>query len=196
MTDNNLTANRHYPQPSPEHFLSEDVFRIRNGFNMLDSDVTQIFIEQNAIQRDVTQLSSSQQVTQAILSQNNLSNQQNQENKTLVSAGSSANWQHQMGFNRVESSSFDVKAGDRVYVTLSQAAICTAPVKVGLLEPFYVTNGRTSTADLSFKLPANANYSILPVIGDEAAIAGDEIVLSPGDTIALQCLKANTLEAI
>jgi len=210
VTDLNLTPSRNYPKPAAEHTLSEDVSRIRESFSMLDTDVDSLLTEQNtlkqtqsglqlgqnALRADVTELTMSQQASNLLLSDNQLDAQQGQQNKVLVSGGNNAGWQHQIGFNRIESGAFELMAGDRVLVTLSQAQVCTAPSMVNLLEPFYVANDRTSSADLSFRIPNDANYSIVPVSGDIHAVAGDEIAIPAGEAIALQCLKANTLEAI
>ena len=130
------------------------------------------------------------------ISESGLPGQSGQGNKALVSNGTATAWHHTMGFNRIESDDFTLRAGDKVKATITKDIVVTAPASVSLMEPFYIENSKSSTHNAMFTLPAGISYSVLPIKGSTSAVAGDTIPIPPGEHLALQCTQTNKLEAI
>lgn len=52
MTDPK-TSSRHYPKPSPEHFLQQDVVRLASALDAIDDDMAQLFAQAARNQRRI-----------------------------------------------------------------------------------------------------------------------------------------------
>jgi len=176
----------------------EYLAKLKQLSDAVDAAITQYNTQvqaANDAQNYKTAIEQLQSNIQAI-SESGLPSQSGHANKALVSNGTATAWLHLSGYNRHEIGAFEVNAGDRVFVQITEETICIAPESVWLFDPLLIHNSKASSHNLIFTIPADATYVIASPESKPNAVAGDTIIIPPGRRLSLQCLEANKMEVI